>query len=366
MFATAAESGGTIYEKTSPIDAISFPTGQGTPFIRDAASANMNNATSTKQSVNSRTGLVVLASNNSTKVYWHADLPIAAAQVPAPGAGFTASPTSGVAPLNVSFTDTSTGSPTAWNWDFGNGATSTAQNPTTTYTAAGTYTVTLTASNAGGSSTATRTINVSAPTSPGIVRQTESTKVDTTADTHLTIPKPAGTSSGDLLVSCFGLNGSTVRTAPSGWTAITAVTSVTRPRVYGYYRIAGASEPVSYRWITNASVASSGGIVRYSGASGLDAPAAKASGLSGTTATVPGVTTVTSNAMVVGCMGVGLSATPVQITGPVDMSQVWDLAGTQNEFDDVRQATPGPTGTRTWTFTHARDWAGWVAALRPR
>ena len=73
-----------------------------------------------------------------------------------------------------------------------------------------------------------------------------------------------------------------------------------------------------------------------------------------------------SNAMVVGCMGVGLSATPVQITGPVGMSQVWDLAGTQNEFNDVRQATPGPTGTRTWMFTHARDWAGWVAALRPR
>jgi len=48
------------------------------------------------------------------------------------------------------------------------------------------------------------------------------------------------------------------------------------------------------------------------------------------------------------------------------MSQVWDLAGTQNEFDDAGQATPGPTGTRTWTFTHARDWAGWLAALRPR
>ncbi|MFL6133267.1 MAG: PKD domain-containing protein, partial [Nocardioidaceae bacterium] len=357
---------GTIYEKVASLDNPVFPPGRGTPVIRDIASENMNNATSTKQSVNSRTGLVVLASNNTTTTYWHADLPVAGAPVPAPTASFTASPTSGVAPLQVSFTDNSTGSPTSRAWTFGNGVTSTAQNPTTTYTAAGTYTVTLTASNAGGSSTTTKTITVSAPPSHGILRQTESTKVDTTADTHLTITKPAGTSSGDLLVSCFSLNGSTVKSAPSGWTAMAAVTNVARPRVYGYYRIAGASEPASYRWNTNASVASSGGIVRYSGASGLDAPAVKASGLSGTTATVPGVTTVTSNAMVVGCMGVGLSATPVQITGPTSMSQVWDLAGTQNEFDDAGQATPGPTGTRTWTFTHARDWAGWLAALRPR
>src|SRR4051794_13240465 len=109
---------GTIYEKTTSLDNPVFPPGRGTPVIRDAVSANMNNATSTKQPVNSSTGLVVLASNNSTKVYWHADLPIAAAQVTAPGAGFTASPTSGVAPLSVSFTDTSTGSPTAWSWDF--------------------------------------------------------------------------------------------------------------------------------------------------------------------------------------------------------------------------------------------------------
>src|SRR4051794_9602509 len=358
---------GTIYEKVASLDNPVFPPGRGTPVIRDIADANMNNATSTKQSVNSRTGLVVLASNNTTKTYWHADLPIAAAPVPAPTASFTASATSGVAPMDVSFTDTSTGAPTSWAWDFGDNTTSTLQSPNKTYAAAGTYTVTLTASNAGGSSTSTTTrITVSAPPPPGIIRQTQATRADTTADNHLTITKPAGTSSGDLLVSCFSLDGSTVKSAPSGWTAIAAVTNVARPRVYGYYRIAGASEPASYRWTTNASVASSGGIVRYSGASGLDAPAVKGSGLSGTTATVPGVTTVTSNAMVVGCMGLGLSATAAQITGPASMSQVWDLTGTQNEFDDARQATPGPTGTRTWTFTHARDWAGWVAALRPR
>ena len=68
-----------------------------------------------------------------------------------PVADFVGSPTSGNAPLTVSFTDQSTNNPTAWSWDFGDGGTSTAQNPTYTYNAAGTYTVTLTASNSCGS-----------------------------------------------------------------------------------------------------------------------------------------------------------------------------------------------------------------------
>lgn len=77
----------------------------------------------------------------------------------APRASFTASTLSGRAPLDVAFTDTSTGSPTAWRWDFGNGTTSTLRNPTARF-AAGTWTVRLTVSNAAGSSSATTTITV--------------------------------------------------------------------------------------------------------------------------------------------------------------------------------------------------------------
>ena len=172
MFATGPSSAGTvayqgtIYEKTTAMGAPSFPPGEGTPVIRDGASAAMNNATSTKQPVNSSTGLVVLASNDATRYYWHADESLGGASPPpaAPVAGFTASPASGAAPLAVSFTDTSTGAPTTWAWDFGDGGTSTAQNPSHTF-AAGSYTVTLTASNAGGQSTAKQTITASAPTS---------------------------------------------------------------------------------------------------------------------------------------------------------------------------------------------------------
>lgn len=66
-------------------------------------------------------------------------------------ANFSGTPTSGVAPLTVNFSDLSTGSPTSWSWAFGDGGTSTAQNPSHAYAAAGTYNVTLTATNACGS-----------------------------------------------------------------------------------------------------------------------------------------------------------------------------------------------------------------------
>ena len=52
-----------------------------------------------------------------------------------PAATFSATPAAGTAPLSVSFTDTSTGSPTSWAWDFGDGATSMLRNPVHTYAA---------------------------------------------------------------------------------------------------------------------------------------------------------------------------------------------------------------------------------------
>jgi PKD repeat protein len=74
-----------------------------------------------------------------------------------PIANFTATPTSGTAPLTVQFTDNSTGSPTSWNWSFGDGTFSDTQNPSHIFHTAGIYTVTLTATNAGGSNTVTKT-----------------------------------------------------------------------------------------------------------------------------------------------------------------------------------------------------------------
>jgi len=77
----------------------------------------------------------------------------------------------------VTFSDTSTGGPTAWSWNFGDGTTSTLQNPSHAWSTAGTYTVSLIDSNANGSSNQATaqvvvTNDTTAPTTPGALTAT--------------------------------------------------------------------------------------------------------------------------------------------------------------------------------------------------
>jgi hypothetical protein len=74
-----------------------------------------------------------------------------------PAAGFSLSVANGTAPLAVSFSDTSTNTPTAWNWSFGDGTFSDARNPEKTYTSAGNFTVNLTVENTYGTNTVSKT-----------------------------------------------------------------------------------------------------------------------------------------------------------------------------------------------------------------
>jgi PKD repeat protein len=201
-----------------------------------------------------------------------------------------------------------------------------------------------------------------------IARQSTSTTVNATASSAITIPTPAGTSAGDVLVACVALNGGTVNGVPSGWAPIAAVTSISNPHVYGYYKVAGASEP-SATWNLSASVANGGGIARYSGVSNVSpldsTPSTGASATAVTAASVPGVTTATADAMLVGCVGINSSNAAVTIATPPGMTEAWDVAGKRNELSDALQASAGPSGTKTWTLNSVREFAGWLAALRP-
>lgn len=81
---------------------------------------------------------------------------VTAATAVIPVASFTESATTGILPLSVQFTDSSTNAPTSWVWDFGDGGTSTEENPAHIYSNPGTYTVSLIATNTAGGNTATR------------------------------------------------------------------------------------------------------------------------------------------------------------------------------------------------------------------
>jgi len=75
-----------------------------------------------------------------------------------PVANFTADPLQGTVPLEVQFTDASTGSIVSWAWDFENDGSidNVEQSPRHVFTAPGVYTVSLKVTNAAGSDTITR------------------------------------------------------------------------------------------------------------------------------------------------------------------------------------------------------------------
>ena len=69
-------------------------------------------------------------------------------------------PRSGDAPLQVNFTNESSGIVTSWLWNFGDGTTSTDVNPAHTYNSPGTYKAKLTVYGPGGSGSKTMSITV--------------------------------------------------------------------------------------------------------------------------------------------------------------------------------------------------------------
>lgn len=203
----------------------------------------------------------------------------------------------------------------------------------------------------------------------GIARGGVSTVANASASSQIVLTKPVGTVTGDVLVACIVLNGGSVATngAPVGWSTIAAVPGVTNPRVYGYYRVAGASEPLSYTWTLSSSVKNGAGIARYVGVdptAPLHGVPTTASAASGTSAVLPSITTSAPNAMVVGCVGMNSTSTGAQISSPAGMTQAWDIGGKRHELADGVVGPAGATGTRTWLLSQSRAWAGWLVALR--
>ena len=93
-------------------------------------------------------------------------------------ASAAASPTSGVAPLTVSFTGTASGGdggPYTYEWDFGDGSSHSAtQNPVYTYTTSGGYPVTLTARDGLGASASDTHLTISVGALPAVTLVTPS------------------------------------------------------------------------------------------------------------------------------------------------------------------------------------------------
>lgn len=368
---------GSIWMKSTEISNPSFPVGRGTLIMEDADSANLNNVTSSKQSVDSYSGLVLLASQQATKQYWTADIALGAPPPQAPVASFTATPSTGEAPLSVAFRDTSTGTPTSWTWDFGDGTTSTAQHPSHTYTDAGTYTVALTATNAGGSATTSQSVVVTQPppppppaTTPEVVGTSQSASDGTS---RLTIPAVAEARAGNVLVA--SLVGRKVRTVrpPSGWTLVRSTLLADSSQLVTFTRVASASEPSSYRFSFDRSRPAVGTIVAASGVSTtnpVDVSAGATSRTATSTYAAPSVTPTVGGGLLLTLFGPSAATTiepPAAMTerSEVKTSGSIALPVTLGSATATLDATPAVTDVRNATGGAGAEYVSQSLVLRP-
>jgi trimeric autotransporter adhesin len=229
--------------------------------------------------VSPSSGLVVLGSS-SNSVYFHQFLTLGGGGgETAPTAAFSAAPRSGTAPLNVSFTDQSTGAPSSWAWDFQNDGVvdSSAQNPSFQYTAPGSYSVKLTVANGAGSNSRTEAgyITVSpgggsssvtyTPTDDAYVRSNfpdentgaaptlrayKSSTAQTDSFLRFAVAAPVGSVTSAklrLFVRDASPNGGVLFTADPGWSEST-LTWNSRPAI-GTTTLASAGAVTAGTWI---------------------------------------------------------------------------------------------------------------------
>jgi len=133
------------------------------------------------------------------------------AEFSAPVAEFSASPTTGNAPLTVAFTDLSAGVISTWSWDFGDGGTSAEQNPSHDYVTAGTYTVSLTVTGLSGTDTNTKVDHIN------VTPFAEFSASPTTGNAPLTVDF-SDLSTGGIITSWswdFGDGGTSMEQNPS-------------------------------------------------------------------------------------------------------------------------------------------------------
>ena len=93
--------------------------------------------------------------------------------------------------------------------------------------------------------------------------------VSSTAVTDVTVARPAGVKSGDVLVAQITADQRpSMASVPAGWTAMSSPLSIaSKARVFVYYHVVGdvAAEPAAYTWTMNAARKWGAGMTAYSG-----------------------------------------------------------------------------------------------------
>lgn len=370
VLATAPESGGTVYAKSSPLSSLSFPGGRGEPFVTWPGAA-INNVSLAKDPVTAATGLVALASDSSR--YYHGRLELGGAPTD------TTAPT---APTGLTATAT-TSSSVSLRWNASSDAvgvtgyelrrngsrvlSTTGTSAQDTGLAADTaYTYTVVARDAAGNTSgpSAQVVARTAAGATGAGLRSSSTARNNTA-TSLVVPRPASVVSGDLLLAGVSTRGTPTITPPAGWTLVRLDANGNTGRQAVFRRTATSSEPAQYTFALSRSAAAVGEVLAYRGVTAVAAHAGLVSTTSSTSSRAPAVTSVAGQP-VVSFFSLARATT---MTAPASLTERTEVATTAGASQVTAMtadttATGGTSGPFVATGAASSTSIGQTLALR--
>lgn len=216
----------------------------------------------------------------------------------------------------------------------------------------------------------------------GQIAQRGSATSANSTNTTLTITKPTGVVSGDLLIVNIAQRSSTAAISGSGWTVIDQKTfdgGTTSGAVL--YKVAGGSEPANYSFSLGAGANNNTGtIVAFSGVDVGSGPfdvapgTLSVSGANGNTATATGLTTVSANAgvLMVAMINDNQGLSNWSTTSPGTLTELYENQYNPTGANDLTtggafalKASAGATGNGTVTIGANSRWAAMLLALKP-
>jgi hypothetical protein len=184
--------------------------------------------------------------------------------------------------------------------------------------------------------------------------------------TTVTLTKPSGTVSGDVLIAAMNNIGASraVTTIPSGWALIKEELVATSPAVglWVFKKVAGGSEPASYDFTFNYDFNGSGGIVAYSGGSDVSVTGAvttTSGGSSPYTVAAPAITVPDNDSLLVwiGTLNVPTPTAAATFTAPSGYTKRWEQSTSYNNaaitMADDELATAGSSGAASGSVANA-------------
>ncbi len=205
-----------------------------------------------------------------------------------------------------------------------------------------------------------------------VVQSQSADTVVTTNGSTITITKPSGVVSGDLMLVFISTDGATTSHTSSGWTTVEEETTSTGAKctLAIMSKIAGGSEPSDYTFTGGGNQTRCGIIFRIDG---QNATFKDVSGIDNTgdsaTPTAPDVTTTVDDCLVLCAYAQDEAEAPNIHPGSTTELADFDSAGGDPASTlgvaSYTQASAGATGTKQWTDSNSNRWIGAQVAIAP-